>query len=435
MTTFNALPYDIFSRILEYNTHTDISSLSLGCKQNSVDVIQIRELTVEKQIREKTNFLKTLGLYIDKYNNDSEQYIFDIPKIKEYLKSSHLNDKSLVVNGTNDFAVDGKMVKITSNKSSHIENMIGTVIEFLPECAYSLIESIAHSDSNNTEILLDGMIIYNCDSGVELSVNKVYILINNQIIYKTTKSQYEKYQDEKYQGKPVTVVLGSNITSISYSAFQYCESLTSVIIGNSVKSVSEYAFNGCASLTSVIIGNSVKSIGEYAFNCCFSLTSVIIGDSVTSIGDGIFTHCRSLTSVIIGNSVTSIGESAFDGCFSLTSVIIGNSVTSIGDYAFKGCSSLTTVVIPDSVTSIGESAFYECENLTSVIIGNSVTSIGDYAFEDCFSLTSVIIGDSVMSIGAFYTCRTLVSVTVTIPHSVTSIGDGAFCENTTIIRR
>jgi hypothetical protein len=407
MTTFNALPFDILSRILEYNAQPDISSLSLGCKQNSADIKSIGELNQKKRIREKTNFIKTLGLYVDKYNNDSEQYGFDIPKIKEYFKSSHLNDKSLVVNGTNDFAVDGKMVNITSNKSSHIENQIGTVIEFIPECVYNLIESMAYRDSNNTEILLDGMIIYNSDRGELSNNNMVYILINNENIERGYKSQYEKYQ-----GKPVTVVLGPNVTSIGNNAFYCCKSLTSVVIGNSVTSIGDGAFRRCTSLTSVVIPDSVTSIGIAAFYDCISLTSVVIPDSVTSIGDGAFSNCSSLTSVVIPDSVQSIEKEAFYNCSSLTMVIIPDSVKSIGDNAFVNCKSLTSIVIPNSVTSIDSNAFYSCTSLTSIVIPNSVTSIDSNAFYSCTSLTSIV-----------------------IPNSVTSIGRDAFCDNAKIIRR
>jgi hypothetical protein len=379
MTTFNALPFDILSRVLDYNSQVDISSLSLGCKQNRVDIKSIRELTQAKRIREKTNFIKTLRLYIDKYNNDSEQYLFDILKIKEYFKLSHLNDKSLFMNGTNDFSVDGNMVNITTEKSLHIENLIETVIEFQPEQAYGLVESIAYRDSNNTEMLLDGMIIYNYRK-------MVYVLINHNRINHYSIEGLIRNQYEKYQGKLVTVILGPLVTTIRKLTFVHCSKLKSIIIPNSVTTIEEYTFNVCSNLESIILPNSLTSIGDAAFSYCSSLKSIIIPNSLTSIGHGAFVHCSKLKSIIIPKSVTSIGNRTFNVCSSLKSIIIPNSVTSIGSRAFDDCNSLKSIIIPNSVTSIGYYAFKDCSSLTSVIIPNSVTSIGDGAFSGCTNL-------------------------------------------------
>jgi hypothetical protein len=238
-------------------------------------------------------------------------------------------------------------------------------------------------------------------------------------------------------------VIPNSVTSIGYSAFSDCSSLTSITIPNSVTSIGDGAFAGCSSLTSVTIPNSVTSIGDSAFSSCSSLTSVTIPNGVTSIGDRAFAGCSSLTSITIPNSVTSIGDYAFYSCDSLTSITIPHSVTSIGERAFSSCSSLRDItvasgntqyrsingilfrgdtivcypagktygsyVIPNSVTSIGYSAFYGCSSLASITIPNSVTSIGDWAFYDCSSLTSITIPNSVTSIGgsAFYGCDNL----------------------------
>ena len=110
----------------------------------------------------------------------------------------------------------------------------------------------------------------------------------------------------------------------------------------------------------IIIGDSVTTIGWSAFRDCNSLTSVTIPNSVTKIGIAAFRDCSSLTSVIIPNSVTTIGDGAFEGCSSLTSVTIPNSVTKIDDNAFRGCISLTSVTIPNSVTTIDDNAFSGC---------------------------------------------------------------------------
>ena len=225
------------------------------------------------------------------------------------------------------------------------------------------------------------------------------------------------------------------------------------VIPNSVTSIGYSAFKNCTSLTSVTIGNSVTSIGNEAFYGCTSLTSVTIPDSVTSIGYSAFRGCTSLTSVTIPDSVTSIGDAAFSDCTSLTSLTISDSVTSIGKYAFSGCTSLTSITIPDSVTSISYSAFENCTSLSSVTIGNSVTSIGSSAFyntayyndkynwdkgvlylsnclidtnDDFDSTTDYTIKDGTRFIAdsVFSNCDNLISIT--IPNSVKSLGDNAF---------
>src|SRR5574344_2301701 len=47
------------------------------------------------------------------------------------------------------------------------------------------------------------------------------------------------------------------VTSIGYSAFNHCTSLTSVVIPNTVKVIGSYAFDGCSKLSSVNIPDSV----------------------------------------------------------------------------------------------------------------------------------------------------------------------------------
>ena len=270
---------------------------------------------------------------------------------------------------------------------------------------------------------------------------------------------------------------GYPVTSIGYSSFAECDSLTSVTIPDSVTSISDYAFGYCDGLTSITVDSANTSYSSDEYGVLFdkdkteliqypignTRTSYVIPNSVISIGDEAFSTCYILTSVTIPDSVTSIGVGAFR-CCAITSVTIPDSVTSIGDDAFCYCDSLTSITIPNSVTNIGVGAFYDCTSLKSVTIGNSVTNIGYSAFRYCDSLTSItvdsentsyssdtngvlfnkdkteliqypigntrtsyVIPDSVTSIGvgAFRRCSDITSVT--IPDSVTSIGDEAFC--------
>ncbi len=254
-----------------------------------------------------------------------------------------------------------------------------------------------------------------------------------------------------------SIVLPNGVTSIGAFAFQTCSSLESITIPSGVTTIGSSAFIRCSSLESITLPDSVTSIGAFAFHFCSLLENITIPDSVTSIENGTFYGCRSLESITIPDSVISIGASAFEACLSLESVTIPDSVTSIGDGAFNICSSLTAFYgkyasadnrclivdgrligfapagltsysIPSGVTSIGYGAFSECDSLESITIPDGVTSIGRYAFYMCYSLESVTIPDGVISIGymAFHFCSLLENIT--IPDSVTSIGDSAFSD-------
>ena len=143
------------------------------------------------------------------------------------------------------------------------------------------------------------------------------------------------------------ITIPDSVTEIGSSAFSGCSSLTAIDVevgNNNYTSVNGVLFNkGKTELIcypagktdkSYNIPNSVTSIGYSAFIDCTSITSITIPDSVTSIDSSAFGGCSSLKSITIPNSVTSIGYYAFYGCTSLTSVTIPKSVTGIDDWAF-----------------------------------------------------------------------------------------------------
>jgi hypothetical protein len=160
---------------------------------------------------------------------------------------------------------------------------------------------------------------------------------------------------------PSSVVINGEeymVTSIGYSAFSYCDGLTSIDLPDGVTNIRRFAFDGCSSLTSITIPSSVTNIGDGAFWGCENLTSITIPSSVTSIGEGAFVLCGSLTSINIPSSVTSIGEGAFESCDNLTSITIPSSVTSIGDAVFQGCENLKTITIPQHFNDYSFHNFY-----------------------------------------------------------------------------
>lgn len=116
------------------------------------------------------------------------------------------------------------------------------------------------------------------------------------------------YQAFWYCDALTSVVIGKGVTSMAQYAIYMCPSLTSIAVsdGNtSYKSIDGnlYTYDGTTLIqyaigkadTSFVIPDDVTSIGFSAFSGCTSLTSVVIGDGVTSIGASAFSGCESLT--------------------------------------------------------------------------------------------------------------------------------------------
>ncbi len=199
----------------------------------------------------------------------------------------------------------------------------------------------------------------------------------------------------KYSGSitiPATVTYGDvtySVTSIGYSAFYNCSSLTAITLPEGVTSIGHYAFYNCSSLTAITLPEGVTSIGSCAFSACSSLTAITIPEGVTSIGDSAFRDCSSLTAITLPKSVTSIGDYAFRNCRSLIAISLPEGITSIGNGVFKDCRSLIAITLPEEVTSIGERAFESCISLTGITIPEGVTSLGGNALSACTSLTYI----------------------------------------------
>jgi hypothetical protein len=73
--------------------------------------------------------------------------------------------------------------------------------------------------------------------------------------------------------------------------------LTNVTIGTGVTGIGNSCFDYCGSLTSITIPDSVTILGTYCFRYCSRLTTITIPDSVTRLGGGCFRYCSNLTSI------------------------------------------------------------------------------------------------------------------------------------------
>ncbi len=317
---------------------------------------------------------------------------------------------------------DGKSYTVTGLGSCESTDIVigvynGLSVTTIGSYAFNERTSLTNVSIGDSVTTIGWSAFYNCTSLTSVSKGDSVTTIGGDAFYNCTSL--------------TSVSIGDSVTTIGDFAFANCTSLMSITVdennmayksidGNLYtkdgKTLIQYAVGKTEK--SFNIPSSVTTIGWSAFYYCTSLTSVVIPDSVTTIGDLAFEGCsglkyneygnayylgnennpylwlikakdRSITSVNIHESTKFIYFDAFRYCTSLTSVVIPDSVTTIGDWAFEACSGLTSVVIPDSVTTIGYGAFSSCTSLTSVTIGNSVTTIGDDAFYGCTSLTSI----------------------------------------------
>ena len=273
-----------------------------------------------------------------------------------------------------------------------------------------------------------------------------------------------------YQSDLRSVVIPTNVTTVGYSAFKRCSSLTTVTFEkeSQLKTIGgDYyyggAFSDCTALTSIEIPASVETIGNTAFSDCSQLATVTFekGSQLKTIGGGYsssshfgtysdyygaFSDCSSLTSIEIPASVETIEATAFKRCSQLATVTFekGSQLKTIGggyysSYyhgAFSDCSSLTSIEIPASVETIEATAFSDCSQLATVTFekGSQLKTIGggyssSYyygAFLGCSSLTSIEIPASVETIEAtaFKRCSKLTTVTFEKGSQLKIIGGG-----------
>ncbi len=102
-----------------------------------------------------------------------------------------------------------------------------------------------------------------CSSMTAITVdvfNPAYSSIDGVLLNKTQTSLY-RYPE----GKAGSYIIPSNITSIAYSAFSGCSSLTSVIIPSSVTSIGDDAFSNCNGLNSIYFKGDPPGLGSDVF--------------------------------------------------------------------------------------------------------------------------------------------------------------------------
>lgn len=288
------------------------------------------------------------------------------------------------------------------------------------------------------------------------------------------------------------LVIPEGVTTVSFAAFNGCESITSISLPSTLTTIETAAFKGCASLTEIALPNSVTAIGALAFANCGSLVDVTLSTGITELAPYVFSGCAQMLTISIPAGITSISETAFIGCQRLSEVVVDEANTAYVSYcgivytadkaiyfiphsiagkvvlldglteiktgAFLSSPHIDELVVPASVTNIGAAAFVGCTTLKSItlpFIGQSLdctenaefgyvfgtipstlttvtilggTKVVDGAFKNCESIGTVNLPEGMISIGKEAFANCAGLSTITLPKSVTSVADDAFAE-------
>ena len=191
----------------------------------------------------------------------------------------------------------------------------------------------------------------------------------------------------------------------------------------------------------IVIESGVTTIGYSAFTGCTSLTDVVIPDSVTCIDNNAFLRCTNLSEISLPDSVIRLGSGVFEDCTNLKSVRLPQNLTSIPYRFFFGCSRLKSISLPDSVTRIGEAAFGFCDLqeqvVQEIVSSDNISFIDSRAFEGNKNIYTVHIGKNVeyiqtetfnyMSTPSFNDCTNLTSITVSPENQTYTSINGLLC--------
>ena len=141
---------------------------------------------------------------------------------------------------------------------------------------------ITSIDIPNSVIDFGSDVFSGCSNLTSVMLNNDYTVDNFKTIFPSTYSNFEK------------IILGDEITSINYYAFQNCTKLKSLKIGENTTLIGDSAFSGCANLNTVIIPRNVNKIYRQAFSNCKVLNNITISGNLVYVGEGAFSECTDL---------------------------------------------------------------------------------------------------------------------------------------------
>lgn len=244
---------------------------------------------------------------------------------------------------------------------------------------------------------------------------------------------------------------GHKVTSIGWSAFNFCDVPAEITIPDTVTFLNNFAFGNCRKLKTVNIPDSLTEVAEGIFIGCQALTTINVSPDhpVFVVNNKMLINKQTMTVIqYLGQKaepfeiiwgIKEIGTGAFEDS-KLTSIVIPASVTKIGNYAFRSMKGLKEITIPEGVTSIGNQVFLGT-GLSTIKFPSTLQEIGFGCFTNCKKLKSMevdpanpfmemqgsLLVDKQHSRLFFHLDQD--KGTFEIPEGIEIIGGGAFIEN------
>lgn len=192
---------------------------------------------------------------------------------------------------------------------------------------------------------------------------------------------------------------GHKVTSIGWSAFNFCDVPAEITIPDTVTFLNNFAFGNCRKLKTVNIPDSLTEVAEGIFIGCQALTTINVSPDhpVFVVNNKMLINKQTMTVIqYLGQKaepfeiiwgIKEIGTGAFEDS-KLTSIVIPASVTKIGNYAFRSMKGLKEITIPEGVTSIGNQVFLGT-GLTTIKFPSTLQEIGFGCFTSCKNLKTI----------------------------------------------
>lgn len=236
-------------------------------------------------------------------------------------------DKAVSLNGVTSLSLSAKMIEnhniIYRNGDIRAGILVTSLEEYFP-----VLEEVKVAESN-PYLATENGVLYTKDFTYLLYYPKrkkdtefkepdtIYMsrgYEKTQYLKKVTFSSHPQYKDTPDCGfsNLETVVIPSNIKSVSWFAFYNCSKLTQVQWHDGMNELDNGAFEGCTALKKIRLPQSLQTISAGAFGKCTNLDfgNLVLPDRLRGIGDEAFqgTKCKK---VIIPNSLESYGEHTF----------------------------------------------------------------------------------------------------------------------------